>query len=91
MFGSFTRRAQRRLNTTLGAMPMLNAHLGWWQSNFWLGTASVVADVVIVSLFLLSKSFRNRFARADIDLEAIGLAVLVLAITITGLYNYFWR
>jgi len=51
----------------------------------------VVADVVIVSLFLLSKSFRNRFARADIDLEAIGLAVLVLAITITGLYNYFWR
>ena len=70
---------------------MLKTIFDWWQFNFWFGTACLAAGIAVVLPFLLSKTFRKRFARSDIDLEAIGLIALVIAVIIIGLYNYFGR
>ena len=70
---------------------MLHAILDWWQFNFWLGLACLAAGIAAISPFLLSKSFRKWFSRTDLDIENVGLVVLVLAVAIIGLYNSFWR
>ena len=70
---------------------MLKAIFDWWQFNFWLGTACLAAGIAVVLPFLLSKSFRKWFGRADIDLETVGLIALVVAVVIIGLYNHFGR
>ncbi|GAB3745228.1 hypothetical protein [Lysobacter olei] len=70
---------------------MLDAIFDWWQFDFWFKTICLAAGIAVVLPFLMSKSFRKRFARSDVDLEAIGLIALVAAVIIIGLDNYFWR
>ena len=68
---------------------MFKAIFDWWQFNVWLGTACLAAGIAVVLPFLLSKSFRKWFVRSDIDLETVGLIVLIIAVVIIGLYNSF--
>ena len=68
---------------------MLHAFWDWWQFNFYLGLASLAAGIAVISPFLLNKSSRKRISRMDLDLEALGLVVLILAVVIVGLYNWF--
>jgi uncharacterized membrane protein (DUF4010 family) len=70
---------------------MLKTIVRWWQFHFWLGTACLVAGIAVVSPFLPSKAFGKWFGRSDIDLETLGLVVLVVAVVIIGLYNYLGR
>ena len=66
---------------------MFNAFWDWWHFNFWLGLSSLVAGLVVVSPFFLSKTLRKRISELDSHLETIGLVALLLAIVIIGLYN----
>ncbi len=58
-----------------------------WKFDFWLGLASLVAGLIVISPLLLSSRFRKR--ALDFDLEAIGLFALVVLVVSIGCYNYF--
>lgn len=61
----------------------------WWQFNFWLSLASLGVGLAVVAPFMLNRSIRKKFSRSEIDIEAIGLATLVVAVIAIGCYNYF--
>ncbi len=60
-----------------------------WQFNFWLGMASLIAGLVVVSPCLLVPSWRRKLFQADLDIEGIGLIALALVLVAVGCYNYF--
>ena len=68
---------------------MLQGMFEWWQYNFWLGLAGIVVGLAAISPFLLSKRFRKRLSRSNLEPEGIGLLLIVLAIIAIGLYNRF--
>lgn len=68
---------------------MLNAVVDFWRSGFWFEVACFAAGIAVVSPFLLSRSLRKRIARSDLDLEKIGLIVLILALVVIGACNRF--
>lgn len=68
---------------------MLSQLLGTWQFNFWLGLASVLAGLVVISPCLLIPGLRRRILKANVDIEGIGLIALVFAIVVIGCYNRF--
>ena len=68
---------------------MLKEILEWWQYNLWLGLAGVVVGLVAIFPFLLSKRFRKWLSRSSLDLEGLGLTIIVIAILLVGLYNWF--
>ena len=68
---------------------MLSQLLDSWQFNFWRGLASLCAGLLVISPCLLVPSLRRKILKADLDIEAIGLIALVVAIVAIGCYNYF--
>ncbi len=68
---------------------MLSQLLDSWQFNFWRGLASLCAGLLVISPCLLVPSLRRKILKADLDIEAIGLIALVVAIVTIGCYNYF--
>jgi hypothetical protein len=68
---------------------MLNAVIDFWRSGFWFDVACLAAGTAVVSPFLLSKSLRKRLARSDLDVEKIGLIMLILALVVIGACNRF--
>lgn len=68
---------------------MLSQLLDSWQFNFWRGLASLCAGLLVISPCLLVPSLRRNILKADLDIEAIGLIALVVAIVAIGCYNYF--
>ncbi|MBF6023968.1 hypothetical protein [Lysobacter niastensis] len=68
---------------------MLNELWSWFQYNFWLSVACLVAGAIAISPFLASRSFRKRFFRSNYDIEHIGFIVLVVALLVIGLYDRF--
>lgn len=68
---------------------MLSQLLDSWQFNFWRGFASLCAGLVVISPCLLIPSLRRKILKADLDIEAIGLIALVVAIVSIGCYNHF--
>ena len=66
---------------------MLQDIFEWWQYNFWLGLAGFAVGVATIAPLLLSKRFRNRFSRSNLELEGLGVLLIVLAIISIGLYN----
>jgi hypothetical protein len=69
---------------------MLNATVDIWRSG-WFEVTCLAAGTAVVSPFLLSRSLRKRFARSDLDLEKLGLIVLIVALFAIGVYNRFLR
>jgi hypothetical protein len=69
---------------------VLKEILDWWQYNFWLGLAGVVVGLVAISPLLLSKRFRKWLSRSSLDLEGLGLTIILVAILLVGLYNWFF-
>lgn len=69
---------------------MLNATVDFWRSG-WFEVACLAAGTIVVSPFLLSRSLRRRYARPNLDLEKIGLIVLIVALFAIGVYNRFLR
>jgi len=68
---------------------MFSQFLDSWQFNFWRGLASLCAGLLVISPCLLVPSLRRNILKADLDIEAIGLIALVVAIVAIGCYNYF--
>jgi len=68
---------------------MLSQLLDSWQFNFWRGLASLCAGLLVISPCLLAPSLRRKILKADLDIEAIGLIALAVAIVAIGCYNYF--
>ncbi|WP_282273225.1 hypothetical protein [Stenotrophomonas sp. PS02298] len=68
---------------------MFSQLLDSWQFNLWLGLASLCVGLVVISPCLLIPSLRRKILKADLDIEAIGLTALVVAIVAIGCYNYF--
>jgi len=68
---------------------MLSQLLDSWQFSFWRGLASLCAGLLVISPCLLVPSLRRKILKADLDIEAIGLIALVVAIVAIGCYNYF--
>jgi hypothetical protein len=68
---------------------MFEQLLHWLQFNFWLSVASLGVGLAVVLPFLLNQSIRKKFLRADLDIEAIGLLTITVAIIAIGCYNYF--
>ena len=66
---------------------MLDELWNWWQFNFWWGLACFAVGALVISPFLLSRSFRKWLARTEFDLEGIGLFVILAAIVTIGIYN----
>ena len=66
---------------------MFNQLMNSWKFDFWLGLASLVAGLVVITPLLLSSRFRKRFP--DLDIEAIGLLALIVLVVLIGCYNYF--
>lgn len=66
---------------------MLKEMLDWWWRHFWLGLAATVVGLIAISPLLLSKRFRKWFSRSDLDLENLGLLLIVVAIVAIGVYN----
>jgi hypothetical protein len=69
---------------------MLNAAVDFWRAG-WFEVTCLAAGTAVVSPFLLSRSLRKRLARADLDLEKVGLIVLIVALFAIGVYNRFLR
>lgn len=68
---------------------MFSALSEHWQFNFWLGLASLVAGLVVVSPCLLVPSWRRRILKADLDIEGVGVMALVVAVVAVACYNRF--
>lgn len=59
-----------------------------WIREFWLWLACLAAGTLVVGPLLLSRSFRRRFARTDLDLPAVGLIVLIVILLCIGVPNW---
>ena len=68
---------------------MLDQLQGSFQFDFWRSVACLAAGVAVVAPCLLVPTWRRRILSSDIDIEGIGLIVLVVAIVAVGCYNYF--
>ncbi|QGW66158.1 hypothetical protein GOY17_15300 [Lysobacter soli] len=67
---------------------MLDALWSWAGSHLLFGLACMAVGVIVVAPLLLSHRFRRWFARSDIDLEYVGLGVLILVVLCVGVSNY---
>jgi hypothetical protein len=54
----------------------------------WMSLVGLTAGMLVIGApFVLSKSFRSRFERANVDLETIGWVAIALALVVIGVYN----
>ena len=67
---------------------MVNAAFDFWRSG-WFEVTCLAAGTAVVSPLLLRRSLRKRFARSDLDLEKLGLIILIVALFAIGVYNRF--
>ncbi len=68
---------------------MLHDLWEWMQVHFWIGMLCTrVGAAVIAAPFLSSRRFRRWFGRQDVELEHIGLVVLLIVLLCIGIPNF---
>ena len=67
---------------------MLDAIWHHMHYEFWRSLVCLCAGAAAVAPALLVPAWRRRIFRSDVDLEEIGLLVLVVLIVAIGCYNY---
>ena len=66
---------------------MLDALWAWGGPHLLFGLACTAVGVIAFAPLLLSRRFRRWFARSDLELEHVGLAVLTVLVLCIGLSN----
>jgi hypothetical protein len=69
---------------------------GWWDSlvsawtwHFWSSTACLVAGVLVLAApFFLSQRIRRWLVRSSVDIEHVGLLVLIVVLACIGVPHH---